>query len=106
MKDLKISRLETMEASSGVQFQESSRLNGFHHNQKETDIEPSMFVQRPSSGRSQDVSHTIVRIFRDLFTKDAVDQETVRNLTTSKSGKSGYHDRYVDKLDKVLIILY
>lgn len=63
--------------------------------------EPSMFVQRPSSGKCQDISHILTRIFRDEYAKDAVDQETVRNLTTSKSHKSGYHSKYVEKLQQV-----
>ena len=64
--------------------------------------EKSMFVQRPSSGRCQDISHLLTRIFREDFTKDAIDQDTVRNLTTSKSGKTGYHDQYVEKLHQVI----
>lgn len=64
-------------------------------------LEPSMYDQRPSSSRCQDISHVLNRIFRDDFTKDTVDQETVRNLTTSKSGKPGYHDRYVENLQQV-----
>ncbi|XP_065053136.1 deleted in lung and esophageal cancer protein 1-like isoform X2 [Rhopilema esculentum] len=63
--------------------------------------EKSMFVQPPSSGRCQDVSHLLTRIFREDFTKDAIDQDTVRNLTTSKSGKIGYHDQYVEKLHQI-----
>ena len=67
--------------------------------------EPSMFVQRPSSGKCQDISHILTRIFRDEYAKDAIDQDTVRNLTTSKSKKSGYHSHYVEKLQKVLLLL-
>ncbi len=72
--------------------QQSSEKNGH---------EPSMFLQRPSSGRCQDISHVLTRIFRDVYTNDSVDQVTVKNLTTSKSGKSGYHDKYVENLQKV-----
>ncbi len=63
--------------------------------------EPSMFLQRPSSGRCQDISHVLTRIFRDVYTNDAVQQDTVKNLTISKSGKSGYHDKYVESLQQV-----
>ena len=64
--------------------------------------EPSMFVQRPSSGTCQDISHILTRIFRDEYAKDAIDQNTVRNLTTSRSSKSGYHNQYVEKLEQVI----
>lgn len=63
--------------------------------------EPSMFAQRPSAGKCQDISHILTRIFRDEYAKDAIDQDTVRNLTTSKSGRSGYHSQYVEKLQEV-----
>ena len=66
--------------------------------------EPSMFVQRPSSSSCQDISHVLTKIFRDVFTKDAVDQEKVKNLVTSKSDKLGYHKRYVDNLEQVGIV--
>ena len=64
-------------------------------------VEPSMFVQRPSSGKCQDISHILTRIFRDEYAKDTIDQDTVRNLTTSRSKKSGYHSQYVEKLQQV-----
>ncbi|XP_030834708.1 phospholipase A1 member A-like [Strongylocentrotus purpuratus] len=47
---------------------------------KLTHDEPPMYLQRPSSGRSQDVTHVLARTFRDIFTRDLVEQETVKNL--------------------------
>jgi len=72
-------------------------VNNIHGN----GTEPSMFVQRPSSGTCQDISHILTRIFRDEYAKDAIDQDTVRNLTTSRSSKSGYHNQYVEKLEQI-----
>eukprot|EP00794_Sanderia_malayensis_P003460 gene3460-3956_t len=67
----------------------------------QNDNEPSMFLQRPSSSRCQDISHVLTRIFRDVYTNDAVHQDTVKYLTTSRSGKSGYHDEYVENLKQI-----
>ena len=68
---------------------------------KEVEVEPPMHLQRPSSGRSQDVSHLLASLFRELFTREPVGEETVKHLSTSKSGEDGYHDKYVEQLRKV-----
>ena len=65
--------------------------------------EPSMLVQRPSSGHCQETSHILVSTFRELFTQDSVNQETIRHLAASKSGDRGYHDSYVERLQVVSI---
>ena len=64
--------------------------------------EPPMYLQRPSSGRSQDVTHVLARTFRDIFTRDLVEQETVKNLNKSRSGDDSYHEKYVEELRKVM----
>ncbi|ELU16950.1 hypothetical protein CAPTEDRAFT_224255 [Capitella teleta] len=63
--------------------------------------EPPMFLQRPSTARSQDVSHVLARTFRHLFTRDTVAPETVQYLGTSKGGDNPYHERYVERLEQV-----
>ena len=63
--------------------------------------EPPMFLQRPSQGRSQDVSHILARVFRDL-TRESVGEQTVKNLTISRSGEERYHEKYVERLAKVM----
>ncbi|KAL8567948.1 hypothetical protein ACOMHN_029123 [Nucella lapillus] len=63
--------------------------------------EPAMYLQRPSTGRSQDVRHILARAFRDLYTREAVRPETVKNLQVSKGGDDPYHEGYVDRLQKV-----
>lgn len=63
-------------------------------------IEPPMFLQRPSSGRSQDVSHILASAFRDL-TRESVGEQTVKNLTISRSGEDRYHEEYVERLANV-----
>jgi len=67
--------------------------------------EPSMYLQRPSTSKSQDVRHILVKTFRELFTRDAIGPETVKNLKVSKGGDDPYHERYVDALQKVYIFL-
>ncbi|KAK6165505.1 hypothetical protein SNE40_022422 [Patella caerulea] len=63
--------------------------------------EPSMYLQRPSTGKSQDVRHILTRTFRELYTRDTVRPETVKHLQVSKGGDDPYHERYVESLQKV-----
>ena len=60
-----------------------------------------MFLQRPSVAKSQDVRHILARTFRDLYTRDTIGPDTVRNLNVSKGGDDPYHERYVENLQKV-----
>ena len=66
--------------------------------------EPSMFLQRPSTGKSQDVRHVLTQTFRELYTRDAIRTETVKNLKISKGSDDPYHEKYVDSLQKVIQI--
>ena len=60
-----------------------------------------MFLQRPSSARSQDVSHVLSSTFRLLFSRDAIPSDTVEYLNTSKGGEDEYHEKYVNALHQV-----
>ncbi|XP_073236262.1 deleted in lung and esophageal cancer protein 1-like isoform X3 [Porites lutea] len=68
---------------------------------KDVEVEPPMHLQRPSSGRSQDVSHLLASVFREVFTRDVIGEDTVKNLAISKSGDASYHDKYVEQLRKI-----
>ncbi|CAD5110827.1 DgyrCDS190 [Dimorphilus gyrociliatus] len=63
--------------------------------------EPCMFIHRPSSARSQDTSHILSRIFRDLYQRDPVTNDTVNFLVQSKEGDDEVHTQYVAELKKV-----
>lgn len=63
--------------------------------------EPSMYLERPSSARSQDIRHILTKTFRELFTRDVVDPEKIRSLTVSKDNNDAYHKRYVTALQQV-----
>ena len=40
--------------------------------------EPPMFLQRPSTGKSQDVRHILAKTFREIFTRDPVGIDTMK----------------------------
>lgn len=43
----------------------------------------------------------LASVFKDLYTKDIIGKDTVSNLIKTKSGRSSYHDRYVEELQQV-----
>ena len=51
--------------------------------------------------RSQDIRHILTQTFGDLFTRDAISTDTIKNLITSRGGDDEYHERYVDSLQQV-----
>jgi len=68
--------------------------------------EPPMYMERPSSARSQDVTHVLVRTFRELFTRDTIAPDTIQYLNTSRCSENEYHQQYVDELLKVPVVVY
>ncbi|XP_023122061.2 deleted in lung and esophageal cancer protein 1 [Amphiprion ocellaris] len=61
-------------------------------------FDPCVNSHRPSSAKSQDISHVFASVFKDLYTKDIIGKDTVSNLVKTKSGRSSYHDKYVEEL--------
>uniref|UniRef100_A0A3B4UY15 DLEC1 cilia and flagella associated protein n=1 Tax=Seriola dumerili TaxID=41447 RepID=A0A3B4UY15_SERDU len=67
---------------------------------QEPGTSPSVSSHRPASGKSQDISHVLASIFKDLYTKDIIGKDTLSNLIKTKSGQSSYHDKYVEELQQ------
>ncbi|XP_029384985.1 deleted in lung and esophageal cancer protein 1 isoform X2 [Echeneis naucrates] len=63
-------------------------------------FEPSVSSHRPASGKSQEISHILASIFKDLYTKDIIGKDTLSNLTRTKGGGSSYHEKYVEELQQ------
>ncbi|XP_051267160.1 deleted in lung and esophageal cancer protein 1 [Dicentrarchus labrax] len=67
---------------------------------RKSQFDPSVNSHRPASGKSQDISHVLASTFKDLYTKDIIGKDTLSNLIKTKSGRSSYHDRYVEELQQ------
>lgn len=89
------------EARSRNSRNRSARFAQVQSGRKTADLEMGMLVQRPSSARSQDVGHLLVRMFRGLYAKEPLDQQTIQNLIQSKGSSDNYHEQYVASLEKV-----
>ncbi|XP_017573141.2 deleted in lung and esophageal cancer protein 1 isoform X1 [Pygocentrus nattereri] len=66
-----------------------------------TGIEPCMNRHKPASEKTQDISHLLASIFRDLYTTEVIGKDTVTSLTKSRRGGNSYHDKYVEELQQV-----
>ncbi|XP_053467700.1 deleted in lung and esophageal cancer protein 1 [Ictalurus furcatus] len=67
----------------------------------ENGIEPSMNRHKPASEKTQDISHLLASIFRDLYTTEVIGKDTVANLTKSYRRENDHHAKYVEALQQV-----
>ncbi|KAJ8375005.1 hypothetical protein SKAU_G00055850 [Synaphobranchus kaupii] len=64
-------------------------------------LDPTMNRHRPASEKTQDISHLLAGIFKDLYTADVIGKDRVANLMKSRRRGHSYHDTYVEKLQHV-----
>ncbi|KAM9332633.1 deleted in lung and esophageal cancer protein 1 [Pholidichthys leucotaenia] len=62
--------------------------------------EPLVDGLKPTSGKTQDISHVFASVFKDLYVNDIIGKDTVSNLIKTKNGRSSYHDIYVNELQQ------
>ncbi|KAG7224920.1 hypothetical protein INR49_014836 [Caranx melampygus] len=55
---------------------------------------------RSASEKSQDISHVFESIFKDIYTKDVIEKDTLSTFLKTKGGQSSYHDKYVEELQQ------
>ncbi|KAG9347770.1 hypothetical protein JZ751_003785, partial [Albula glossodonta] len=63
--------------------------------------DPVMHRHRPASEKTQDISHLLASIFKDLYTAEVIGKDRVASLTKSRRGGNSYHDTYVAELQQV-----
>ncbi|XP_062841946.1 deleted in lung and esophageal cancer protein 1 isoform X2 [Trichomycterus rosablanca] len=64
-------------------------------------IEPCMNRHKPASDNTQDVSHLLASMFKDLYTTEVIGKDTVASLTKSCRGGNDHHAKYVEELQQV-----
>ncbi|XP_053343905.1 deleted in lung and esophageal cancer protein 1 [Clarias gariepinus] len=67
----------------------------------ENGIEPSMNRPTPASEKTQDISHVLASIFKDLYTTEVIGKDTVASLTKSNRKGEDHHSKYVEALQQV-----
>ncbi|KAG5851028.1 hypothetical protein ANANG_G00088660 [Anguilla anguilla] len=63
-------------------------------------LDPIMNRHRPASEKTQDISHLLASIFKDLYTAEVIGKDKVANLTKSRRGGNSYQDTYVEELQQ------
>nr|XP_023656043.1 deleted in lung and esophageal cancer protein 1 isoform X1 [Paramormyrops kingsleyae] len=62
--------------------------------------DPPVSRHRPSSDKSQDISHFLANIYKYIYTSDVISKETVAKLKKSRRGDNSYHEKYLDDLEQ------
>ncbi|KAM3860691.1 deleted in lung and esophageal cancer protein 1 [Diretmus argenteus] len=68
---------------------------------RNSQFDPPMNSIRPTSERSQDISHVLASIFKDLYTTKTTGKDTLSHLTKTRSGRGDYHRRYVEERQQI-----
>uniref|UniRef100_A0A1B8YA02 Deleted in lung and esophageal cancer protein 1 n=1 Tax=Xenopus tropicalis TaxID=8364 RepID=A0A1B8YA02_XENTR len=63
--------------------------------------DPSSFRPRPSSDRTQDISHLLTSLFKSLYTGEVIGKDTGANLIRSKGGDDPHHQKFVEELQQI-----
>ncbi|OCT75446.1 deleted in lung and esophageal cancer protein 1 [Xenopus laevis] len=63
--------------------------------------DPSSFRPRPSSERTQDISHLLTSLFKNLYTGEVIGKDTGANLIRSKGGDNPHHQKFVEELQQI-----
>ncbi|XP_053265484.1 deleted in lung and esophageal cancer protein 1 isoform X3 [Podarcis raffonei] len=63
--------------------------------------EPSMGRHRPASELTQDISHLLASVFKQMYTSEFIAANTVENMIKSRGGDNSHHEQFVKELQKV-----
>ncbi|CAH2281942.1 Hypothetical predicted protein [Pelobates cultripes] len=63
--------------------------------------DPATYWPKPSSERTQDISHLLTSLFKDLYTGEVIGKDTGANLIRSGGGDNPYHKKFVEDLQQI-----
>ncbi|KAJ6659300.1 hypothetical protein lerEdw1_019171 [Lerista edwardsae] len=63
--------------------------------------EPSMYRHRPASELTQDISHLLSSVFKNMYTSEVIGKDTAENMIKSRGGDNTQHEKFVEDLQKV-----
>ncbi|XP_063159400.1 deleted in lung and esophageal cancer protein 1 [Candoia aspera] len=64
-------------------------------------LEPYMYRHRPTSELTQDISHVLTSVFKNLYTSEVIAADMVDNMIKSRGGKNPHHEYFVEELRKL-----
>lgn len=63
--------------------------------------EPQLLRLRPTSLRTQDISHLLTSVFRNLYTAEVIGEEVSASLIKARGSENERHEEFVDELQQV-----
>lgn len=63
--------------------------------------EPQLLSLRPTSLRSQDISHLLTGVFRNLYTNEVIGEDLSASLIKARGSDDARHEEFVDELQRV-----
>ncbi|KAK2090129.1 Deleted in lung and esophageal cancer protein 1 [Saguinus oedipus] len=63
--------------------------------------EPQLLRLRPSSLRTQDISHLLTGVFRNLYSAEVIGEDLSANLIKARGSDNERHEEFVDQLQQV-----
>ncbi|KAM3927972.1 deleted in lung and esophageal cancer protein 1 [Leptodactylus fuscus] len=63
--------------------------------------DPAMYRPKPSSEKTQDISHLLTSLFKNIYTGEVIGKDTGANLIRSKGGDNPYHQKFVEDLQQI-----
>nr|KAF6473888.1 DLEC1 cilia and flagella associated protein [Rousettus aegyptiacus] len=63
--------------------------------------EPQLLRLRPTSLRTQDISHLLTSVFRNLYTAEVIGEEVSASLIKARGSENERHEEFVDELQQI-----
>lgn len=63
--------------------------------------EPQTLRLRPASLRTQDISHLLARVFRNLYTAQVIGDDLSDSLIKARGSEDARHEEFLDQLQQV-----
>ncbi|XP_045392550.1 deleted in lung and esophageal cancer protein 1 isoform X1 [Lemur catta] len=63
--------------------------------------EPQLLRLRPSSLRTQEISHLLTGVFRNLYSAEVIGEDVSTNLIKSRGSENARHEEFVDELRQI-----
>uniref|UniRef100_A0A8C7EYG0 DLEC1 cilia and flagella associated protein n=1 Tax=Neovison vison TaxID=452646 RepID=A0A8C7EYG0_NEOVI len=63
--------------------------------------EPQLLSLRPTSLRTQDISHLLTSVFRNLYTNEVIGEDLCARLIKARGSEDARHEEFVDELQRI-----
>ncbi|XP_012502763.1 PREDICTED: deleted in lung and esophageal cancer protein 1 [Propithecus coquereli] len=63
--------------------------------------EPQLLRLRPSSLRTQEISHLLTGVFRNLYSAEVIGEDVSRSLIKARGSENARHEEFVDELQQI-----